>query len=331
MAKNAIVPLRLSNENNRRRVLGTTRFRGNSVTMKTSLEHLPEGKRRELAFVVDEIRRGFAFATARRTMPRLRSAKLLKIILFGSHARGDWIEDPVGRYFSDYDLLVVVNSDELTDVAEFWEKTEERLLEELSSGQNLRTPVSIIYHSLDDLNEKLRLGRYFFLDILREGTLLFEEPGYPFAEPKPLTAEEALQETQDYYEEWFESSSAFAKGAQYYRSIERPKESAFQLHQATERLYHCVLLVRTLYSPKTHNLNRLRQLSEELEPRLKTVWPRETKFERSCFELLREAYVKARYSRHYRITHEQLAWLSTLQGLVREVCLERIGELAKAA
>jgi predicted nucleotidyltransferase/HEPN domain-containing protein len=303
--------------------------------MRTGLEHLPEGKRRELDFVLGVIREGFAWAIARRTMPRLRAAKLLKIILFGSYARGDWVEDPVGRYFSDFDLLVVVNSDELTDVAEFWAKTEERLLEELSAGENLRTPVSIIYHSLDDVNEKLRLGRYFFMDILREGILLLEEPGYPFAEPQPLSAEQALSETQDYYEEWFESASGMLDTARYAASQGRPKEAAFLLHQAAERSYHCVLLVRTLYSPKTHNLSRLRQLSEELEPRLKAVWPRETKFERRCFELLREAYVKARYSREYRISSEELEWLSgrveLLQKLVREVCKQRIDELAKAA
>ena len=65
--------------------------------MKYSLDHLPEGKRRELAFVVETLREGFAFATARRTMPALRGGRLLKIILFGSVARGDWVEDPVGR------------------------------------------------------------------------------------------------------------------------------------------------------------------------------------------------------------------------------------------
>jgi uncharacterized protein len=96
--------------------------------MKSSLDHLPEAKRRELAFVVDVVREGFEFAIARRTMPNLRSGKLLKIILFGSYARGDWVEDPVGRYFSDYDLLVVVDREELTDVPEFWAKTEEQLL-----------------------------------------------------------------------------------------------------------------------------------------------------------------------------------------------------------
>jgi len=303
--------------------------------MKTCLDHLPQGKRAELAHVVEVIREGFAFATARRTQPHLRDAKLLKIILFGSYARGDWVEDPVGRYFSDYDLLVVVNHDDLTDVAEFWEKTEGRLLVELSEARQLRTPVSPIYHSLDDVNEKLRLGRYFFMDILRDGIVLFEEPGHPFVEPQPLSPEQALQETREYFEEWFESAEAFAKGAQYYRSIDRPKEAAFQLHQAVERFYHCLFLVRTLYSPKTHNLNRLRDMAEELEPRLKAVWPRENRFQKRCYALLRDAYVKARYSRSYVITADQLDWIAArvavLQDVVRQACESRIETLAKAA
>lgn len=303
--------------------------------MKTTAEHLPEAKRHELAFVVDLIRKGFAFAVARRTMPRLRGGKLLKIILFGSYARGDWVEDPVGRYFSDYDLLVVVDREELTDVPEFWAKTEEQLLEELASGRNLRTPVSLIYHSLDDVNEKLRLGRYFFMDIVREGVVLFEEPGHPFAKAKPLTPAEALRESREYFEEWFESARGFQRNAGYAVKDRDTKLAAFLLHQATERYYHCLFLVRTLYSPKTHNLNQLRQLAEAMEPRLKEVWPRATKFERRCYELLRDAYVKARYSRHYRISDEQLAWLSSrvelLQKLVRELCEARLAELADAA
>lgn len=173
------------------------------------------------------------------------------------------------------------------------------------------------------------------MDIVREGILLFEEPGIAFAEPQPLTPAEALRETQEYYDEWFESAQRFLANARDNTSRGWTKEAAFLLHQATERFYHCLLLVRTLYSPKTDNLNQLRQLTEDIEPRLKAVWPRDTKFERRCYELLREAYVKARYSREYRITGERLEWLSSrvelLQRIVREVSEERIATLAKAA
>lgn len=303
--------------------------------MKPSLNHLPEGKRRELELVVEIMQEGFGKAVAHRTAPRFRVGKILKIILFGSYARGDWVDDPVGRYFSDYDLLVVVNHEDLTEVGEFWGATEDRLLEELASGTRLRTPVSLIYHSIEDVNEKLGLGRYFFVDIVREGVLLFEEPGYPFAEPKPLSSEEALRETRDYFEEWFESAADFLESAHDARARDKAKLAAFLLHQATERFYHCLILVRTLYSPKTHSLNRLRKLAEELDPRLVDVWPIETKFQRRAYELLRAAYVKARYSRHYRITAEEFEWLDSrvaqLRDVVRTLSEERIASLAAAA
>lgn len=303
--------------------------------MRTELDHLPEAKRAELTLVVSVLCEEFARSLRLRTQPKYRQGKILKIILFGSYARGDWVEDPVGRYFSDYDLLVVVNHEDLTDVPEFWAKAETRLLELLGEGRELRTPVSPIYHSLDDVNEKLRLGRYFFLDILRDGVLLFEEPGNSFVEPHPLSPAEALRETQDYFDEWFKSAEYAQTLASYAVRDAELKYAAFLLHQATERFYHCLFLVRTLYSPKTHNLNRLREQAEGLEPALKIVWPIVTKFEKRCYELLRAAYVKARYSREYRITPEELAWLSErvslLRDLVREACESRIEDLARAA
>lgn len=305
------------------------------MIMIEALDHLPAGKRDELAFVVEVIRNGFEFAVARRTMPAVRGGKLLKIILFGSYARGDWVEDPVGRYYSDYDLLIVVDREELTDVPEFWARTEQRLLDELASGARLRTPVSLIVHSLEDVNAQLRLGRYFFIDIVRDGILLWEEEGHAFVEPHPLSAAEALRETQSYFDEWFESAGRFLTNAKENVGRGWKNEAAFLFHQATERLYHCLFLVRTLYSPKTHNLNQLRALTEAVEPELKQVWPRTSKFERRCYELLREAYVKARYSRQYRITDEELSWLTdrieTLQSIVRQLCEQRIMVLEKAA
>lgn len=303
--------------------------------MRCGLDHLPEGKRRELAYVVETVRAGFAAAIAHRTQPRYRMGKLLKIALFGSYARGDWVEDPVGRYFSDYDLLVVVNHDDLTDIAEFWEATENKLLADLSAGTVLRTPVSLIYHSLDDVNEKLRLGRYFFMDILKDGIVLFEEPGFPFVEPLPLSREQALKETQDYFDEWFRSATGFIRNAGYAVDDQDWKLAAFLFHQAAERLYHCLFLTHTLWSPKSHNLNRLRDMAEELEPALKDVWPRTGRFEKRCYALLRDAYVKARYSPSYRISADELAWIAervkVLQDLVKSACEARIEDLVKAA
>lgn len=300
--------------------------------MRTTLDHLPSLKRAELLRVVEVLKTSFAEAMATRRADRFRNGRILKIILYGSYARGDWVHDPVGRYFSDFDILIVVDHEDLAD-SDIWDAALWRTTPGVS---RLRTPVSFIVHSLEDVNHQLSRGRAFFADILREGILLHDTPDVRFVEPAELSPKVALAEAEAHFEEWFGSSFGFFKGAKFYIGDNEPKLAAFNLHQATEHLYHCVLLVMTLYSPKSHNLVFLRRRCEPLDDRLAAAWPHETKFERRCFELLRAAYVKARYSKHYRITAEELAWLTerveVLRGLVEVVCQERIAAMrVKAA
>ncbi|OHC97517.1 MAG: nucleotidyltransferase [Sphingomonadales bacterium RIFCSPHIGHO2_01_FULL_65_20] len=299
--------------------------------MKTSIDHLPPRKQVELRRVVEVIRESFAEAVSTRRAERLKNGKILKIILYGSYARGDWVHDPVGRYFSDFDLLIVVDHEDLTD-GEFWHDAENKLM----PGETLiRTPVSLIVHSLDDVNEQLDRGRYFWADIVREGIVLFDTPGAKLRKPADLKAQVALAEAEDFFADWMASSREFQAGAAFYVERDNNKLAAFSLHQASEHLYHCVLLVVTLYSGKAHNLAFLRKKCEAIDPRMAEAWPRETKFERRCFELLREAYVKARYSKHYKISAEELTWLTqrveVLRALATAVCAERLAHLREAA
>lgn len=301
--------------------------------MKRPLRKLPLAKQRELDAAVEIIQDGFAKAISTRRADRLKNGRILKIILFGSYARGDWVHDPVGRYFSDFDLLVVVDHEDLTDF-EFWEDVEKRLLAELSAGA-MRTPVSLIIHSLDDVNWKLEHGRGFFIDIARDGVVLHDTPGVAFSEPQPLPPSTALEEAIEYFEEWQEDASRRKELAEFAVAKGFNSEAAFELHRVAETIYQGLLQVLTFYSPKSHNLIRLRNMTEPLEPRLREVWPHDTKFQKRCFELLRAAYVKARYSRHYRITDEELAFLTerieVLRQVVAEASEKRIAELHKAA
>ena len=303
--------------------------------MRTDLDHLPETKQRELERIVKILFEEFEAATATRSHAHRRNGRILKVILFGSYARGDWVADSVGGYFSDYDLLVVVDHEDLTDVQEYWAKADDRLLREVIITKRVSAPVNFIVHGLADVNDQLRRGRYFFRDIVADGIALYEVPNHPFDAPKELSPAEALKEAQSYFEKWMESAAQFGEHARI--DIEKgwDKLAAFHLHQQTERLYDGLLLVRTLYSPKSHRLNFLRSRAESLEPRIAEAWPRGRKSERRCFELLRRAYVEARYSPHYKITAAELEWLGErvgqLQDLVRDVCEERLADLKRAS
>jgi predicted nucleotidyltransferase/HEPN domain-containing protein len=294
--------------------------------MCTDLDHLPSVKRRELELIVRILFEEFEDALSLGTQDWKKQGRILKIILFGSYARGDWVNDPVGGYISDYDLLVVVNHDRLTDTADYWAKADEHLLREYSITHKLTAPANFIVHTLADVNDQLQRGRYFFTDIVKDGIALYEALGAEFVKPEPLSPEQARAEATAYFEKWMPSSAIFLRMHEVARGEGHPSEAAFALHQAAERLYHCVLLTLTLYSPKSHRLTFLRAQAERIAPELAGAWPRGTKFERRCFEQLVRAYVDARYSPHYAITADELAWAAEhvhlLQSLVHEVCAD---------
>ncbi len=298
--------------------------------MRRDVDHLPEVQRGELERVQRVLMDEFAEAISKATSPSRRNGKILKIILFGSYARDDWVDEPENGYQSDFDLLVVVNHQDLTDIAHYWYVAEDRILRDAE----IRRPVNIIVHSLDEVNQSLRRGEYFWVDIARDGIILYELPCHPLAMPAPLTAADAYEMASAYFEEWLEKVETALMGAEFYLENDKRKDAAFTLHQATERAYICFLLVRTLYFPRSHNIKFLRSLAEDHEPRLIDAWPRDRRLDRRRFQLLKRAYVEARYSSAYEISVEDLQAIlecaRTLRALIEEVSRERLEQLRKA-
>jgi predicted nucleotidyltransferase/HEPN domain-containing protein len=305
--------------------------------MRTDLDHLPPAKQRELERVVQILFEEFDEARALATQDWKKKGRILKIILYGSYARGGWVDEPhtAKGYQSDFDLLIIVNDKRLTDRVEYWAKAEERLNRELSITKTLRTPVNFIVHTLHEVNDGLIHGRFFFIDVARDGIAIYQSDDSELAEPKPKTPDQALSMAREYFEEWFPAAAGRSKLAKYAISEGLLKHGAFEYHQATENLYHCVLLVCTFYTPHVHNLGFLRTQAERIDRRLAHVWPMDTRKDRAMFEKLKDAYVKARYSRHYRISAEELAWLGDrveeLGSIVQTICAERIESLERSA
>ena len=305
--------------------------------MQTSLDHLPPAKQRELERVVQILFEEFGDATAIATSDWKKQARILKVILYGSYARGGWVDEPhtAKGYQSDFDLLIIVNHEKLVDRVEFWSTAEDRLNRELAITKTLRTPVNFIVHTLQEVNDGLAHGRYFFMDVARDGIALYESDPAELHEPRPKTPAQALAMAREYFDEWFPAAMKRFEIAHFDMSKGFMKDAAFDLHQTTERLYHCVLLVRTFYTPHVHNLGFLRTQAERIDPRLIDAWPRDSRSDRARFEKLKEAYVKARYSKHYRINAEELSWLSSrvemLGQTVQVICEEHVAMLERSA
>jgi uncharacterized protein len=285
--------------------------------MKRSLAHLPKQKREEIKAVVSIIRE---------MVPTTEM-----VILFGSHARGDWVDDTyreggvIYEYKSDFDILVVTNDKKTVKNDTLWYQLEERI------GYNpTRTPVSIIKHHIKDLNQKIEDRFYFFTDLKKEGIWLFNSGNYKLSRARRFSPEELRREAEGHFRNGFQRTVFFFDNYKFNIEKRRNKIAAFELHQAAEHAYHTIMLVFTGYKAKTHNLDTLSKRAASLNPELMKVFPKKTKEEQRLFKLLKKAYVEARYNDKYRITKKELEYLAgrvkKLHAMARRICRKKIEE-----
>jgi predicted nucleotidyltransferase/HEPN domain-containing protein len=276
--------------------------------MKTSLDHLPESKRDKIS----------AIAALLQAAPGVEM-----VILFGSHARGDWVEDPENGYFSDFDLLVAVATEAQARDLTLWTG-----LSRQAQSLAERTPVTVIVHDLREINHEIRLGQYFFIDILREGVLLYTSRRHQLATPKALLPQDRLRLGLVNFRYWFGSANEFWRGTGYYAARGLGPHAAFLLHQAVERYFHAVLLTFTGYKPKTHNIEQLADETAPLHPALSGALPRTEPEDKRRFDLLKRAYIESRYNKSFKITLDELRILREhvhdLAIRVRQACLDKL-------
>lgn len=103
-------------------------------------------------------------------------SKIAMIILFGSYARGDWVQDLSSReyYQSDIDLLLVLKKRKYAgyQAINLKHNIEKRLERKFPIDINTdrlvvmtQPSVTLIVESIHFVNDQLEKGKYFFRDI----------------------------------------------------------------------------------------------------------------------------------------------------------------------
>jgi uncharacterized protein len=283
--------------------------------MKATLTHLPEEKQDELKALTKII---------------LEKVPAEMVILFGSHARGDWVEDfqEHYEYVSDYDILVITKGRKSAKADEKWWD-----LKKLVNGNDEQTNVSLIHHGIGFVNDKIERNQYFFVDILKEGVMLFDSGKYKLSEPKAMNPAERQRKAKEQFEPWFKNANSFLRTFGFNFGEGDFAVAAFQLHQATERYYTTILLVFTDYKPKIHDIKELGNQVEKLHSDFAAVFPKNTPEKKRLFELLQKAYIDSRYNMNYKIEKEELEYLSDrvklLKDLTERICNERIARFTE--
>ena len=252
------------------------------------------------------------------------------IILFGSYARDEWVEDIYTEghityeYISDFDILVLTRLKKTAENHSKQNSVDDLILQHKA----IKTPVSVIYHSVGQVNYRLKEGRYFFTDIKKEGILLYDSGKLKLERIRKPSPAKRKQIAEEDFKMWFKSAKEFFDT--YYDDLDkrRYKKAAFELHQAVERFYSTVLLVFTGYKGKRHNIEKLGRQASGCDAAFLKVFPRATKEQDEMFKLLKKAYIDARYKKDYKITKKQLEYLAkrvkVLQRLTKKICVAKI-------
>lgn len=285
--------------------------------MKTSTSRLPEYARKDLQQIVSMVLE---------SLPRCEM-----IILYGSYARGTYVEfderDEFGiltSFMSDYDILVVTSGMDAKEAGRILDAVDMKYYKR----PDHQVPIQFINDDIEKLNSDLSEGRYFYTDVKKEGIMLYDSGNYKLERAKKLDFEEIRQQAQEYFDDKFDYAKGFLRNALFDYSEERYKMASFHLHQVCENLFYTLRLVHTLKNSKQHNLSKLLGATHKYSDELRKIFPRNTKEEKRLFELLRRAYVEARYNPDFVVTKEDidaiLPKVERLRNVVEETCKKQI-------
>ena len=297
------------------------------VSMKNSINFLPERKRNDLRELVGLIR------------DEVRD--VVMIILYGSYAKNTYVECDERRdfgvktyYTSDYDLLVVTKKRLGVREGTVATRVNARFMD--GRDNEFQTRPQLINESVSKLNDALSEGRYFYVEIMAQGIMLYASGEYRLATPRELDYAEIKEMAEAYYKDKYSDAEDFLFHAKIAQERRTYQMCSFMLHQATENFIKTIPLVYVLYGYKEHDLEFLIEKCKPYTLDLAKVFPRDTDEEERLFKLLQRAYIEARYNKkNFAVTKADIDVLipriELLRDIVEKVCRERIDEYSRLA
>ncbi|WP_130857919.1 HEPN domain-containing protein [Olivibacter jilunii] len=253
-----------------------------------------------------------------------------KIILYGSYAKGKYVEQVYVKkgiryfYISDYDLVVITDN---TNIKEY------ELANELEKRLKARPDINFFMYDINHFNNGLQTGNYFFVPVYEYGILLYDAGKTELVKPGSLSKQQIYQNAKTNYDFWINNSVEFYDSAQHkLKGGTRPSLVAWFLFQAIESLYSALLLVFMGDKPKLHNLNKYRRSVSGISEVLDNIFPEvKDSYERKLFDLLNRAYIGGKYKMDFDIALEDLQELNSridkMIKITKEICLKRIEDL----
>lgn len=247
----------------------------------------------------------------------IKAAKPDMIFLLGASLRRRRSESifnepaPTSQHISDCFLLVLIpdlSNKELHD----WQ-------DKIENNCKSLMPVTAIVLQTATFEEWLKAGHRFALTVSKSASLIYDSGNLSLTIPQGLNNTTNGKDSDRKYSEGLVKAKEFLAGAELFRIRKQHAMAAFMLHQSAEQALRTLLKAGTGYHANTHSLDRLIRYGSLIAYQLPDILPQRTDNEKRLFSLLQKAYIDTRYKEDYKISSDDLLYLSEKVRCIHEI------------
>ncbi|PZR07026.1 MAG: hypothetical protein DI539_24150 [Flavobacterium psychrophilum] len=180
-----------------------------------------------------------------------------------------------------------------------------------------RLKIIAVVHSIEAVVAGLNEGNSFFINVLNNGIILYDQNQTHYIVPNEATNlrdERRLVLAKSFYQTACECVTT-----------ERFEIAAFLFHQAVEQSCAALLTSRLGYRPTTHSIKRLLSLTENITSEISELFSSSSQDD-ELLDILHRSYTEVRYKESYEVstsnTFKLMERVSVLQDLVIGLCAD---------
>lgn len=214
-------------------------------------------------------------------------------------------------------FLIIISTNKVGTTYSFIEKAK-WAFDEVYGDTNMN--FQFIVEHINSVNRKLTEGRLFISNVKRDGILLYDSCAFKLNRRRKIHYDRVWNWAENDFQEHYDSAMGFLRHALYAYRDKDYVLGSFMLHQTAEHFYQAINLVFTNDKPKSHDLYRLRVMTQCYSPYLSEIFAPENSFKKRCFSLLCRAYIEARYNKKFRVKRKEFEYMNEQICLLRKVC-----------
>lgn len=218
---------------------------------------------------------------------------------------------PTSQHISDCFLLILISdlsNKELYDCQDKIENNCKSLL-----------PVTALVLQTVTFEEWFKADHRFALIVSQSASRIYDSGNLSIAMPQDFTSTVMDKGYERQFSEGLMKAKEFLAGAELFRIRKQHAMAAFMLHQSAEQALRTLLKVGTGYHANTHSLDRLIRYGSLIAYQLPDIFPQRTDNEKRLFSLLQKAYIDTRYKEDYKISNDDLLYLSEKVRCIHEI------------